>query len=237
MKTLNFLPIILISVLTLNSCKKEESKPAPTNPVEKPKPIADFSYSGANTLAPVNVVFINKSTNSTSYLWDFGDNETSTQATVVHTFKQGGVYTVKLTATGEGGTSSTTKTVNILTPTQVKITKVVVEQVPFVDSFGSSWDTGDGPDLYFNILDATSTVELSGEGQNVPNVIETDLPVYWTFNIPFLISDLNSVHVIELWDYDSLSSNEQIGYIGFNFNDYITGSNPIRPLSPKRKME
>jgi len=51
--------------------------------------------------------------NVTSYAWDFGDGETSTEANPSHTYAMSGDYTAKVTVTGEGGTSEATKIVTI----------------------------------------------------------------------------------------------------------------------------
>ena len=54
---------------------------------------------------PAEASFNNASQNATSYLWDFGDGNTSTDAsaTVTHTYDNPGVYTVTLTASGTTG--------------------------------------------------------------------------------------------------------------------------------------
>ncbi len=49
---------------------------------------------------PATVNFNNTTANGMSYLWDFGDNSTSTSTNPVHTYTANGVYTVQLTATG-----------------------------------------------------------------------------------------------------------------------------------------
>ncbi|MEZ4854564.1 PKD domain-containing protein [Flavobacterium sp.] len=58
------------------------------------------------------ITFINTSSNADSYLWDFGDNSTSSSKEPVKTFTQTGDYIVKLTAkntkTGETKTFSST---------------------------------------------------------------------------------------------------------------------------------
>jgi len=45
------------------------------------------------------VTFINTSTNSTSYLWNFGDGNTSTEQYPTHTYAASGTYNVQLTST------------------------------------------------------------------------------------------------------------------------------------------
>ena len=81
---------------------------------EKPdKPeilVADFSYILDNVQPPVTVTFSNLSLNATSYLWDFGDNEGSSEINPSHIYQNEGYFTVKLTAFNSDGTSSITKT-------------------------------------------------------------------------------------------------------------------------------
>lgn len=62
-------------------------------------PIAQF-YAIENTLYLPNAIalFVNQSQNATSYWWDFGDGNTSTQANPWHQYTQAGTYTVKLVA-------------------------------------------------------------------------------------------------------------------------------------------
>lgn len=67
----------------------------------KPKPTASFDYVADGA----EVTFTNKSTNAKTYSWDFGDGSNSSEENPVHTYAEYGVYTVKLTATGDGGTT------------------------------------------------------------------------------------------------------------------------------------
>jgi PKD repeat protein len=64
-------------------------------------PHADFAGSPVSGSPPLAVAFTDKSTGSTprSYLWAFGDGDTSTQANPTHTYTAAGVYTVTLTIT------------------------------------------------------------------------------------------------------------------------------------------
>ncbi|MEI6408538.1 MAG: PKD domain-containing protein [Bacteroidota bacterium] len=70
----------------------------------------NFSVNG------LTVTFNNTSVGGTSYLWNFGDNTTSTQTNPVHTYANGGVYTVTLTTTNACGSTTATKTVTLLSP-------------------------------------------------------------------------------------------------------------------------
>ncbi|MCX7696885.1 MAG: N-acetylmuramoyl-L-alanine amidase [Bacteroidales bacterium] len=49
-------------------------------------------------LPNATVTFINESQNATTFLWDFGDGQTSTQVNPVHTYTTSGSYTVSLIA-------------------------------------------------------------------------------------------------------------------------------------------
>ncbi|GAB4495889.1 MAG: hypothetical protein OHK0019_26280 [Saprospiraceae bacterium] len=75
-------------------------------------PTAGFN----NTINGAVVTFSNTSQNATSYLWAFGDGNTSNQANPTHTYNQDGTYTVTLTATNACGTTTATKTITIVTP-------------------------------------------------------------------------------------------------------------------------
>ncbi len=56
--------------------------------------VSNFTY----TVNLLQVTFTNNSQNATSYLWDFGDGQTSTEINPVHTYAVKGSYDVTLTA-------------------------------------------------------------------------------------------------------------------------------------------
>ncbi len=74
-----------------------------------PLPSPSFTFSEDGT----TVNFSNTSTNGDSYLWDFGDNNTSTIENPSHTYDSGGTYIVTLTATNECGEQTITETIEI----------------------------------------------------------------------------------------------------------------------------
>ncbi|MBE0536419.1 MAG: PKD domain-containing protein, partial [Phycisphaerae bacterium] len=56
------------------------------------------------------VNFVDQSSgNITGWLWDFGDGQTSTEQNPVHLYDKRGTYTVKLTVSGPGGSSTETE--------------------------------------------------------------------------------------------------------------------------------
>lgn len=73
------------------------------------------------------LTFTNTSTNATSYVWDFGDGNTSTEASPTHTYANGGQYMVTLTATNECGSRSTT--------IEITVQANSVEDIPGISRF------------------------------------------------------------------------------------------------------
>jgi PKD repeat protein len=71
-------------------------------PIPGPPPVASFTY----TLDGLTATFTNTSENADTYLWDFGDGNSSTEENPVHTYADNGLYTVKLTASNPNGESS-----------------------------------------------------------------------------------------------------------------------------------
>lgn len=57
--------------------------------------------------------FTNQSQNATSYLWNFGDGQTSTQTSPSHTYASNGNYLVTLTVTNTCGSTSTQQTISV----------------------------------------------------------------------------------------------------------------------------
>lgn len=75
-------------------------------------PVAGFTYTPANPVVNQTVSFTDASSGGpTSWLWNFGDGQTSAVRNPTHTFTVAGVFNVTLTATNAAGSSS--KTVNV----------------------------------------------------------------------------------------------------------------------------
>lgn len=90
-------------------------------------PGADFEADTTQGEVPLTVQFNDKSIGElTSWLWDFGDGNTSTEGNPSYTYNIAGVYTVKLTVSGPKGTDSETKTDYI---TASDITNIETEEM------------------------------------------------------------------------------------------------------------
>jgi PKD repeat protein len=82
--------------------------------VEEPElpgapPTAGFNYE----ISGSTVTFTNTSVDATSYSWDFGDGNNSTEENPVHTYEADATYTVVLTATNDNGSDMSTQSVTI----------------------------------------------------------------------------------------------------------------------------
>ncbi|NLA25673.1 MAG: PKD domain-containing protein, partial [Bacteroidales bacterium] len=71
-------------------------------------PVADFSTDVTNTCVGI-VNFTNNSEDASSYLWDFGDGNTSTEINPTHVYTENGTFTVSLTATNSYDSHTITK--------------------------------------------------------------------------------------------------------------------------------
>ena len=120
-------------------------------------PTAAFSGTPLSGPAPLSVDFTDASTGSpTTWSWDFGDGDTSTDQNPTHVFTSPGTYTVALTVTNDDGSDTETKVDYITalgppvadfsgTPTSC----TVALSVDFTDLSTNSpdtwfWDFGDG---------------------------------------------------------------------------------------------
>ena len=82
-----------------------------TGPSNDP-PVASFSANPLSGSAPLTVIFVSTSTNTTTHDWDFnGDGVLDASGTSVsYTYNDAGSYTVSLTATGPNGVDTLTRT-------------------------------------------------------------------------------------------------------------------------------
>ncbi len=159
-------------------------------------PTADFVFD----LNGFEVFFDNFSENGDTFLWDFGDGQTSTDFNVIHTFFQPGEYTVSLSATNECGTNTIEKTVIILSPLMPAFSADVTTGCPPLTVFftdesegsptGWSWEfeggspnssTEQNPQVEYNssgVFGVTLTIsDATGEQSLVMNDFITILPL------------------------------------------------------------
>ncbi len=114
---------------------------------------AEFTASVTLGAAPLTITFTDQSTTPTSWSWAFGDGTTSSTRNPTKTYTQGGIYTVSLTASGNWGSHTKTKT-NYISVIEARFSATPTSGLkPLTTNFtdesrgavtGWSWSFGDG---------------------------------------------------------------------------------------------
>jgi gliding motility-associated-like protein len=116
--------------------------------------------------SPYNISFINNSTGpgTLTWLWDFGDGSTSTQASPVHTYTTPGNYSITLATTSSDGCSDTLQKTNAINIDSVSTdftvpdtncvnSTTIFQNISTPTPVSSKWNFGDGTTS--NVIDAT----------------------------------------------------------------------------------
>ncbi|HLO72034.1 MAG TPA: PKD domain-containing protein [Flavipsychrobacter sp.] len=142
-------------IVSKSGCSDTDSKTITVNQ----NPTINFTGSPTEACAaPLTTNFTNSTTNAVSYLWRFGDGNTSTSANPSNTYNALGNYSVKLIATSASGCTDSftrtnyvkiqqpTATINVgsysgCAPVTISFTASVTTLIP-VSNY--TWDFGDG---------------------------------------------------------------------------------------------
>ncbi len=207
--------LILIVFTTLFNCGKDK----PSAP-SIPDPIASFTESGG-TVAPATITFQNTSQNADTYLWRFGDGDSTNLSSPEHIFNTHGTYSVTLVASNSQTGKSANKIKQFtIAPSTVSIESIRIDAIPFTDQYGAGWDLGSGPDVYVNIADASNIVFTVDT--YYLDVSPSDLPLQWTLSQPFQIPNWATAYFVRVYDYDDFSNDDYIGSSnGFRINDVV----------------
>lgn len=138
-----FLFAILSAFVIVSSCKKDDD-PQPT-------PTAGFTVSKDTAAVDEIIQFTNTSANATSFVWSFGDGNSSTEPSPQKAYATSNVFVVTLSATGSGGTELFTRNIRVLPFTSYTVVDEsnIVSGVPVQfanDSKGATsyeWSFGD----------------------------------------------------------------------------------------------
>mgnify|MGYP000229530641 CR=1 FL=1 len=112
MKKFSTFLLLFASLCTIGfytSCNKDDDMDDDTEVKSRFTPVQDANDS-------FTFSFTNESVNASSYAWDFGDGETSTETSPSHTYDAQGMYTVSMTATGAEGSHTSSEQVNVTDP-------------------------------------------------------------------------------------------------------------------------
>ena len=116
--------------------------------------------------------------------------------------------------------------------TKVSINKVTIVSFPSNDA-GNTWDPlleGYDPDVYFQFTYSGTTTLIYdwGTSSRKENLVSSDLPWgYYMLNGQAIYTHYNLSQSIDidLWDYDTLDSDDYMGTATFNIANYTTGAN------------
>lgn len=149
-------------------------------------PSAAFTSNQTTAACPASIQFTDASTNiPQSWLWNFGDGQTSTQQNPLHAYSQPGSYTVKLVVTNTLGSDSLTQT-NYITVTTFSLT---ISATPPSICAGDSVQLSASPNgslviSGYNVVPTTYAPTI-GTGTNVAltdDVVSGVLPIGFNFN-------------------------------------------------------
>lgn len=80
---------------------------------DNPNPMACFTLEETTVTVNTEVAFTNCSENADAYLWEFGDDSTSTKANPVHVYEEPGEYLVILTASNDYSSQKDSLTITV----------------------------------------------------------------------------------------------------------------------------
>jgi len=167
-------------IVTGTVSTNQKTIPACINVGEAP-PVADFLGSPREGVAPLNVVFTDTTTGFVdAWLWDFGDQFTSTETSPSHSYTEAGTYTVTLSTSGPGGGDTEIKEAYVTAYTSAQASfsaSPTSGAAPLTVSFSNTsvgdfttslWDFGDG---------ITSTLQSPMHTFTVPGVFTVSLTI------------------------------------------------------------
>ncbi|TVR81371.1 MAG: PKD domain-containing protein [Chitinophagaceae bacterium] len=170
-----------------------------------PTPTANFNFTSTCYGDTVNFTNLSSSTfGNLTYLWNFGDGNTSTDENPQHFYQTIGTFNVSLTVTGENGCLDTrTKSIQISNPPTANFIASSVcqgESVSFTNlstvasgNLTYSWSFGDGNGSFD--IDPTHTYGSSG-------TYEVTLTASTSFGCSHSISRVIKVHPLPIPDFD-----------------------------------
>lgn len=141
------------------------------------------AFSQSVNVATKTVTFTNTTTNATSYLWNFGDSQTSTAVNPSHTYATLGTYNVTLTASFDADTCSRTLSKSVTVNTGIdeleNVFNLGVYPTPSSGSLFIDMNNFAGKSLALEVYDMKGrriySEEISRSGGNVKHI---DLSAY-----------------------------------------------------------
>lgn len=193
-----------------------------------PAPVAYFTFD----VFDLTGTFINTSRNAASYLWNFGDGNTSTEEHPTHTYDHEGTYLVSLKVTGENGTQTETKK-ELFTVKPLVYPRSILTSGSMEDA--SAWnittsDTLPQPSIEFT---DDGVLRFSAEGKAEGLVWQqVTVPAAGTYR---LSADVTGSGSTDMWFQVILGSTEPVegeGYSGVTYAGMNTSSSDTCGVEP-----
>jgi PGF-pre-PGF domain-containing protein len=149
-------------------------------------PEADFSAAPSSGYAPLNVAFTDLSSNASSWDWDFGDGNTSTEQHPVHTYNSAGTYTVTLTVVENGTTESKTNLITVLQVLTYSVSPEVIGGAANITIDRPLAEEGQTVNVTISAIQTGkqfASISVTGESNQV-NATEVIPGVSYTFTMP-----------------------------------------------------
>jgi len=157
--------VVFAAVLFMFSCGGDDT-PAVV-------PTVDFTHERQVVEPGVEVAFISTHTDATSFAWDFGDGNTSTDQNPTHTYTSTGNYAVSLTVTSSTGDNAISASSVVVGDRYMAVW--AVESISFTNADGNAWDEDGGPDLLYGFAAVSDgSIPLFDLGMDIT---EDDFPI------------------------------------------------------------
>ena len=185
-------------VLTAKNITKTNSYTLYISIKDTSTPKASFSY---KIEQPLKVVLTNKSTNATSYEWDFYDGSTSTEKNPTHRYSGKGSYNITLIAKNGTKTDKCVINIKIEEPTKVYLTGYELSKIPIQNKY------------YRITFTDNYVISPTNFGTTVWSLLSNaDMPKTYSFSSPKQITGYNT-YWCTLWQSEKSSgSNETNAY-------------------------
>ena len=134
-----------------------------TGSVVAGRPVADFTATPTSDIVPAVITFTDRSSGSPeTWLWDFGDGDTSLDQNPVHTYAAFGTYTVSMTAANTYGSSVRTRTgyITVLKGAN-RVANTTIDGLTISHCAGPQSITVDTTELPSSVTPNSSVLELT----------------------------------------------------------------------------
>lgn len=180
---------VTLSVTSINGCTDQATQQVTISGPPK----ADFSFSPDFGASPLVVEFENNSLGATSYIWEFGDGDTSTQDEPIHTYLADGIYTINLNVFGLGGCEDDTFAILDVSPASLDlaVTELSIENID-----GRIYMTALIANLGTRNVEAFDILVAIGNGSQIAERVDTFLPsgrvLWYRLSTSYLASDIEA---------------------------------------------